>query len=186
MIREMRGLMGESAHIAYDEWNCWYAWHRASNVLDGLFAAKMLHMFMYESQISDVPICCYFQPVGEGAIEVAPTESRLTAIGQVFAILKDHAGGKLCQMEHVEEFGGAATLKDGILTVTLINTDLEASKPIVLNVNGKVCCAEVLESESVLPYTYFAKRELETISENGMLKAVLPPHSVAKICMTVV
>ena len=182
----MRGLMGECAHIAYDEWNCWYAWHRASNVLDGIFVAKMLHMFMYESPISDVPICCYFQPVGEGAIEVAPTESRLTAIGQVFAMLKDHKGGNLCQLENVEEFNGAATIKDGILTVTLINTDLYDAKSIAINVEGKVCSAEVMESESVLPYTYFTKRELETTAENGMLKAQLPPHSIAKICVAVV
>ena len=54
-----------------------------------------------------------------------------------------------------------------------------------VKVEGKVCSAEVLESESVLPYTYFTKRELEATYENGMLKAVLPPHSVAKICVVV-
>lgn len=186
MIREMRGLMGDSAHIAYDEWNCWYAWHRASNVLDGIFAAKMLHMFMYESQTSDVPICCYFQPVGEGAIEVDPTESRLTAIGQVFTMLKEHKGGNLCQMVSMGEFNSAATIKDEILTVTLINTDLYDAKPAVINIEGIVCSAEILESESVLPYTYFTKRDLATTSENGLLKVVLPPHSVAKICVAVV
>jgi hypothetical protein len=155
-------------------------------VLDGIFAAKMLHMFMYESQTSDVPICCYFQPVGEGAIEVDPTESRLTAIGQVFALLKDHMGGNLCQMVSSGEFDGAATIKDGILNITLINTNLYDSQQVAIKVEGKVCSAEVLESESVLPYTYFTKRDLATTFENGLLKAVLPPHSVAKICVVVV
>lgn len=183
LIQEMRSMLDEGIHISFDEWNCWYAWYRSSCVTDGIFASKMLHMFLYESVRSDVPVCCYFQPVGEGAIEVTPTESRLTAIGQVFSLLKDHKGGKLCPIENVEEFGGAATIREGILTITLVNEDLYETKPVAINISGTVCSAEVLTSENLIPHTYFTKCGLETIIENGILQTVLPPHSVAKICV---
>ncbi|MBQ8519421.1 MAG: hypothetical protein IJ455_07480, partial [Agathobacter sp.] len=185
VIKQMRECLGNGIHISFDEWNCWYAWYRPSSAAEGIYAAKMLHMLMHESERLDVPVCCYFQPVGEGAIEIGPNESLLTGIGQSFSFLKSHRGGLLCRIDSMNEFEAAATVKEGILTVTLINTDLNNSKVFMLNKCGQIMSAEVLSSEGLLPHSRFEKMDLTVTSEKGMFKAELPAHSIAKITMKI-
>lgn len=184
-VRKMRECLGEGIHISFDEWNCWYTWYRPSSVAEGIYTAGMLHMLMYESGPSDMPVCCYFQPVGEGAIEITSYESSLTANGQVFSLMKAHIGGKLCRIGEIQDFEAAASIRDGILTVTLINTNLEDAKVFTMKAQGQVTAAELLSAENIMPHSRFTESALEVAVEDGELKAELPPHSVAKICMRV-
>ena len=77
--------------------------------MEGIFTAQMLHMFMHESEKQRMPMACYFEPVNEGAMQVHPDHTELTATGQAFALLSRHAGGKLCTVDGVEDFGKQGT-----------------------------------------------------------------------------
>jgi len=185
VIRKMRQCLGDGIHISFDEWNCWYTWYRPSNTAEGIYTAQMLHLLLQESLNSDMPVCCYFQPVGEGAIQVTPRESSLTANGQVFALMKAHQGGKLCRISDRETLSAAASIRENILTVTLVNTNLHADRSFTLGVAGKVICAEVLRAQSILPHSRFVTEALDTLDGGKIITANLPPHSVAKICIRI-
>ena len=184
-MEKTREYLGDNIHIAFDEWNCWYAWYRPGSVAQGIYTAEVLHLFLLESERLDIPVCCYFQPVGEGAIEVDPYQCSMTASGQVFSFLKAHKDGSLCRLDHVNDYEAAATIHNGVLTVTLINMDLDENQVFSMNLCGTPISAKVLQSDSVLPHSRFTENDLEIKVEGGMLTTELPPHSIAKICMKV-
>lgn len=184
LARWMRNSLNaacEGLHISFDEWNFWYAWYRPSCVGEGIFAAKMLHMLLRISPELDIPYCCYFQPVGEGAILIDGDGARLTANGQMFAMMKAHCGGELCALEGADGYSAAATVKDGALTLTLINDSYDEEREFRFNLPGKDPVGELYASEEVTPYSFFTCRPLSVVCEDGCAKTVLPPHSAAKI-----
>jgi len=79
--------------ISFDEWNAWFAWFRVPSPGEGSFAGIMLNNACRFSRAFDMPLCCYFQPVNEGAIDVGCFESELTNIGLIFELFKRHRGG---------------------------------------------------------------------------------------------
>lgn len=180
-MRESLDATGKRMHISFDEWNQWFSWYRPSCVSEAMFCARMLHVFMMESNDLDMPMVCYFQPVGEGAIAITPTDSRLTANGQVFAMMKDHCGGALCRIDGDDDYRAVATVKDGVLTVTLVNTEYSEERAFRFNARGKVISSRLLSSEDVRPNTFFAESPLEVIMKRGAAEVILPPHSVAGI-----
>lgn len=137
--------------------------------------------YINESAALDIPIVCYFQPVGEGAILVTPEGSRLTAIGQVFTLMKAHQDGQVCQVGDNGDYSTAATLKDGVLTVTLVNSSYDTDREFTFNLKGKVLEAVLQHSDDVTPHSFFEESRLEVASRGKSLRAVLPPHSVALI-----
>jgi len=180
-MRECLDRTGIKLHISFDEWNQWYSWYRPSCVSEGIFTAKFIHGIMNLSTPLDIPVCCYFQPVGEGAIMITPTTSRLSANGQVFEMMKTHKNGKLCRISGSDKYLAAATLKGKILTVTLINDSYDRTENLELPIKGKLRNARVLSSDDVRPYTYFSESELNVISGKKSFKVSLPPHSVAAL-----
>ncbi len=178
-MRKSLDATGEKLHISFDEWNQWYSWYRPSCVTEGIYAARIMHFLLNKSNELDMPIVCYFQPVGEGAILIEPNNSRLTANGQVFAMMKAHQDGKLCKVVENEDFSTAATLKDGVLTVTLINSSYDAEREFDFALKGKLLDAKLLSSEEVTPYSYFSESALDVKKTKKQLIATLPPHSVA-------
>ena len=195
--RNMRACLdrqekGKTLLISFDEWNFWYAWYRPSCVGEGIFTAKTLHMLLEESAPLAMPFCCYFQPIGEGAILIELDSARLTANGQVFSLLKDHRGGALCplapcgaaQAARADDGEILATVKDGVLTVTLVNDAYDEPRGFRLGgCAGEVTDAVLLSSDEVTPHSYFTASPLEvtSTSDGSGLCAVLPPHSVGKI-----
>lgn len=173
---------GEKLHISFDEWNFWYAWNRPSCVGEGIFAAKMLHMLLKASGELDMPVCCYFQPVGEGAILITPTDASLTANGQMFTMMKAHCGGRLCPANS-EDGAAFATVRNGVLTLTLINDSYDEEKLFRFGGCGAVSEASLYSSGDVTPYTRFEISQPAVKQDNGQVKCVLPPHSVAKLVM---
>ena len=184
LAKRMRASLDRAAgglHISFDEWNFWYAWYRPSCVGEGIFAAKMLHMLLKESVELDMPVCCYFQPVGEGAILIDDDGARLTANGQMFAMMRAHGGGELCAIRGADEYSAAATVKDGILTLTLVNDRYDEEREFRFNLPGADVRGELWASEEVTPYTDFTRMPLAVSVEGGEASLVLPPHSAAKV-----
>jgi len=167
---------GKNLHISFDEWNQWYAWYRPSSVSEGIFTAKVLHMFLQESNALDIPFCCYFQPIGEGAIIIEPEKSFLTANGQVFSVMKEHKGGLLC---NTDNRSAVATVKDNVLTLTLINDSFDTPQSTTIPLKGKLISALQYTSDNVLPYSRFDESELQVEYRHGKFTATIQPHSIA-------
>ena len=184
-IRELRRQLGNGVHISFDEWNCWAAWYRPSSAVDGLYAVRMLHMLLKESSVSDVPVCCYFEPIGEGAIEITPDGASLTAIGQVFEMMKAHKGAQLCTLDNDEEFEAVVSIKNGILTATILNTDLYQPKTLAIKKIGEVVESKALVCDTLLPHSHLKEESLKTDAEDDILAIVLPPLSAGLIRMRI-
>ena len=178
-MRSSLDKTGKQLHISFDEWNQWYSWYRPSCVSEGIFTARVIHFMLNESNAMDIPVFCYFQPVGEGAIIVTPTGSRLTANGQVFALMKAHQDGRVCRVSANDDLSTAATLKDGVLSITLINERYDEARPFSFALKGKVQEAVVYTSNDVLPFSTFSSSPLEVKADRKGIRTVLPPHSVA-------
>jgi len=188
LARDMRKLLdatGKKLHISFDEWNQWYAWYRPSCVGEGMFTAKMLHMFLRETNVLDMPIVSYFQPIGEGAILIKPTESRLTANGQMFALMKVHQDARLCEVTEDEDYSTVASLKGDTLSITLVNTQYERERTFDFTLKGKLVKGIVYASEDVSAHSYFHESPLPVEVRSGKVRVVLPSHSVALVQLKV-
>ena len=130
-------------------------------------------------------IVCYFQPIGEGAILISPGSSRLTANGQVFAMMKAHQDGAVCEISGNDDCSTAATLKDGVLTITLINSAYDTDREFRFAIKGKVMEARLLSSDDVAPHSFFTESGLEVKTGKKDFKTVLPPHSAAIVKLAI-
>ena len=178
-MRESLNATGKDLHISFDEWNQWYSWYRPSCVSEGIYAARTMHFYINESAALDIPIVCYFQPVGEGAILITPEGSRLTANGQMFAMMKAHQDGKVCNVTVDEDYTTAATFKDWMRTITLVNPNYDTDREFSFALKGKVLDATLYSSEDVTPHSFFEESPLEVKAGRKDIKTVLPPHSAA-------
>jgi alpha-N-arabinofuranosidase len=180
-MRNCLNKTGKQLYISFDEWNQWYAWYRPSCVTDGIFTARALHFILNESDSLGMPVVCYFQPVGEGAILIKGHESRLTANGQMFAMMKAHQDGRLCKVTGNEDLSTAASLKDDVLTITLINDKYADERTFQFPVKGKLAEAVLYYADDLTPGSYFTTSELPVTVSKKDIKTTLPPHSVAII-----
>ena len=178
-MRRSLDATGEKLHISFDEWNQWYSWFRPSSVAEGIFVARSLHFFMTRSNDLDMPIVCYFQPVAEGAIIITPKGCRLSANGQVYALMKAHQDGRLCKIGDNDDYSTVATRKDKELTITLINHSYDQPREFSFPLKGKVREAVLYSSEEVAPHSFFDSSPLEVTATRKNISTVLPPHSVA-------
>ncbi|MBP3269823.1 MAG: hypothetical protein J6L98_03995 [Bacteroidales bacterium] len=184
-MRQSLDATGKDLHISFDEWNQWYSWYRPSCVTEGIYAARTMHFYINESAALDIPIVCYFQPIGEGAILITPEGSRLTANGQMFAMMREHQDGKVCRVSGNDDYSTAASIKDGILTVSLINAAYDTDREFCFPLKGKILDAKLFSSEDVTPHSFFNESPLEVKTGRKDIKTVLPPHSVAIIKLAI-
>jgi alpha-N-arabinofuranosidase len=180
-MRKSLDATGKNLNISFDEWNQWYSWYRPPCIGEGIFTARVLHLFLNESNGLRMPVCCYFQPVNEGAILVGRTESRLTPNGQMFAMMKAHQDGKICHVDENEDLSTAATVHGDTLVITLINEKFDEERTFSFDIRGKVIEARVYEAEDVLPWSYFEEKTLEVTNQKKKIQATLPAHSAALI-----
>ena len=187
ILRRLHDMLPEKTFISYDEWNLWKTWCRNPSSMEGIFTAQMLHMFMHESEKQRMPMACYFEPVNEGAMQVHPDHTELTATGQAFALLSRHAGGKLCTVDGVEDFEVVATIDDHhVLTLTMLNLNWQEETTYSLNKCGTILENKVLQAENLLPGTPFTENPLMIHVKDDIIKAKLPPRSVACISISLV
>ena len=97
---DARRPKGRPIGIAYDEWNMWYAWNRRPLAVDAVYAAGFLHMLCRSAGPLGITMAAFFEPVNEGAILVGPAGSELSTMGEVFALLKAHQGGRLMDVPY--------------------------------------------------------------------------------------
>lgn len=183
-MRQTLDATGTKLHISYDEWNQWFTWYRPSCVSEGIYTARVLHFLLNESNALDMPVACYFQPVGEGAIIIKGRSCRLTANGQMFAMMKAHQDGRLCRVTDNDDLSTAATVKDGVLTVTLINAVFDKERTFSFPLRGMArqpMEAVLYSSDDVSPHSYFTESPLSVTTGKKTLTATLPPHSAAMV-----
>jgi alpha-N-arabinofuranosidase len=182
-------LPGNSISISFDEWNVWYAWYRDTGVNEGLHTAGMLNMFIREAQRLNMCIGCFFEPVNEGAIAVAPDRAWLTASGQAFALFGAHYGNAGLPLEGAGDDVDAAASLDasrGRVIVTLVNKDPSAAHDVAVTLEGASAGAYaggvLLSAESFLPGSTFTQTRLHvTPAGKGAWTVHLPALGVAKL-----
>ena len=179
-IRTMREQLGDSPlKISFDEWNAWYAWYRPGSVSEGMFVASFMNMLFCNADQYGVGMACHFESVNEGSIMVYPDRAKLAPAGQVFSIMKHHAGGMVCALRP----DVVATCKDAELTCTLMNRSFDKDKKFYLEACGALVSAELYASEDVVPGSEFTVGQLPvTVTDSG-LEVILPPHSIAQLRM---
>lgn len=176
-LSRTRSRIGDNFPIFYDEWNCWYSWYRQSSVTEGLFIAEVLHYFLKNSNLMNMPVSCYFEAINEGCIIVEPDKAYLTANGQMFGLMSNHVGGKIC----LSSEQSVASVKDDILTITLINREYDEDKEFRIDVCGEMLNAKLYYSEDVLPGSVFNITALSAQKTEQGFIAKLPKHSAAII-----
>ncbi|WP_302418673.1 hypothetical protein [Blautia marasmi] len=180
LVHKMRSeLNDDTLRISFDEWNVWYGWYRPKSVNDGIFTAAMLHMLMEEANPSGIYMACHFEAVNEGAIRVEWDKSFLTPSGQMFSVMKNHIGGKLCFAVR----DAVATEKNNVLTITLINRSYDGTKKFKIPKYGETMVSSLYSSENVLPYSDFAVKNVELQLMGDSYEVLLPRHSVMLIQM---
>ncbi|MBO4355963.1 MAG: helix-turn-helix domain-containing protein [Clostridia bacterium] len=182
VIRVLRRQMDNApVFISFDEWNAWYSWYRSGSVSEGVFAATFRNMLFRNADKYGVLIACHFESVNEGAIKVFPDRAELSPVGQVFSIMKDHAGGIICAlMPDV-----TATRKESVVTVTLLNRSFSDSKKFTLHNVGNIISSDLYSSADVVPGTVFEKSHLDVSALEDSAAVVLPAHSIADIRFSV-
>lgn len=183
VLYRLRENLPWDIRISWDEWNVWAAWFRKSCTIEGMHTAVMLHTLLTECDKMGVSYACYFQPIGEGAIDVYPDRAELSANGQVFALLKAHKGGKLCSVLCADEKEALATEKNGVVTVSVINAHFDSAQEYLLDGCGKVLRAKCLVAGDLLPGSRFTEEDACMQAGDGMVSLTLPPRSLCLVQM---
>lgn len=173
-IRQNRADLPMEVEISMDEWNVWYAWYRPSSVMDGVFAARTLHMLMSEAKDCRIAQACHFEAVNEGLLCAPVQGAYLTAQGQVFRVMKDHIGGQIC-MKGLDAF---ATRRDGVITLTAVNPSFDRAERLHVRHEGEVLSAVLYHSDGVIPPSFFTQEEACVELEEQGSAIELPPHSL--------
>lgn len=183
-LQAQRSSTPDNIHISYDEWNTWAEWFRSSNAIQGMYTANMLHMLVYECHKLDVPIVCYFQPVGEGAIDVFPDRAEFSAGGQVFSLLKVHSGAKICRIDGACGYETVASVNHDILSISLINSDYDNSTIFSFNRCGSIQSSKMLVASDLMPNSRMEERELPIEMTSDIVRVELPPRTVGLLRFT--
>jgi alpha-N-arabinofuranosidase len=187
---------GRHIGIALDEWNVWHNWFTRpaenpwyESVTEAVWAAGMIHMMCREAEPLGLTLGAFFQPVNEGAIAVEPFSARLTPLGQVFALLSVHQGGRMLQARESRP-GSSLDLccslsKDGgNLHLTIINRDpyrqhraeLAFTAPTLA---GAAAPFRLYTAPRLTPWATFEERtELLEVNRAGRVQVTLPRYSV--------
>lgn len=187
LIKMLRESLNNNLKISFDEWNVWYAWFRPSSVIEGIFAAIMLHMLINESNNYSVPICCYFQAINEGLITVTNDGSILTAAGQVFELMKAHQDGLTIHTD-IKNNGteidpeAVFTCHGNEVVLTVVNRSITEKRSYIFTRSASAVSEHLLlSSEDICPYSQFTESELTYIKNGDTYHFTLPPHSVARM-----
>lgn len=173
LAHQHRDQLSDDLKISFDEWNVWYAWYRPSSVTDGVYHALALHMLIAEAESCGIELACHFEAINEGLIEVHPDWAELTAQGQMFKLMKNHAGGKL---RYTAPEAVMTENDDGMMTATVVNAALYDWKNVAFDVCGKCVEAKLYSSDSILPPSYFSETDVLDQIQNNSVR--IPPHSV--------
>jgi hypothetical protein len=173
---------------SFDEWNVWYAWYRKPGVAEGIYTARMLNMFCRETYAQNMPVCCYFEPVNEGALLVHPWETALTANGQVFSAFRAHHTGLGVEVDcDTLPYPTPRPLwiQNQYAACDAVNADAREEREFCVALRPaaqakQVSCA-LWQGAGLLPGTRFGKKDLPVRVSGGELFLTLPQHSLAVV-----
>ena len=120
-------------------------------------------------------------PGGNFAGEYRWKDGLLTANGQVFSLLKAHQGGLRCPVIDNDDYAVTATVRDGILTISLINDSYDEPRSFGFSLKGTLLDSVLLTSDDVRPHSFFKEAPLDVQATRKRVSTTLPPHSVALI-----
>jgi alpha-N-arabinofuranosidase len=188
---------GKRIPIAFDEWNLWHNWftrHEESpwhvGPIDAAFAAAQLHMFCQQAGPLDLASAAMFQPVNEGLIRVKPFTAELTAMGQAFALLRAHGGGRLLKTDPPRDARAvdacASLSADGKhVVLSLLNRAADQPREVTVSLEGRRpagAVATILSVERLEPDALLSRRSEEpAIDERGRINLRLPPFGIALV-----
>jgi alpha-N-arabinofuranosidase len=206
-LREMRQAIDQSSPgkkripIAFDEWNLWHNWFTRHyeaqwhvGPIDAAFAAAQLHMFCEEAQSLNMASAAMFQPVNEGLIQVQPFSAELTAMGQAFALLRAHQGGRLLKTDPPRDARAvdacASLSADGKRVVlTLLNRAGDQQRPVAVSLKqGQAAraVATILSVKELQPDAVMSRCvENVTIDNQGRMSLQLPRFGIALVDITI-
>ena len=202
-LREMRRAIdssspaGKRIPMAFDEWNLWHDWftrhYQAEwhiGPIDAAFAAAQLHMFCAEAQSLDMVAAAMFQPVNEGLIQVKPFSADLTAMGQAFALVRAHQGGRLLKTDPPRDARAvdscASLSADGKRVVlTLVNRAGDEPRSVTVTITrGKMASAvATILSVDELQVDALMRRRTENIAVENQerIRLSLPRFGIALV-----
>ena len=205
-LQEMRRAIDQSnpgrkpIPIAFDEWNLWHNWFTRHyeaqwhvGPIDAVFAAAQLHMFCAEAESLNMASAAMFQPVNEGLIQVQPFSADLTAMGQVFALLRAHGGGRLLKTDPPRDacpVDACASLSaDGKRVVlTLFNRRGDAEQPLAVSLRqGRAAkaVATILAVKELQPDGVMSRRvEAVALDKHGRVNLLLPRFGITLLDIT--
>jgi alpha-N-arabinofuranosidase len=195
--------------ITLDEWGTWFreasterGLLQQSTMLDAVFAAASFNMFHRHAE--DLAMTNMAQTVNVLQALVLTEGPRIcrTPTYWIYEMYMPHRGGQTVPVEvrgpsltlesgqTVPLVSASATVKEGALTLSLVNTDLNEPCTITAAVGAtRVIGARVLTHDNVRAHNtpdepdVVTPGTLATTLEDGMLKVTLPGHSVAVVVM---
>ena len=184
-LRAFRSRLPGNIGISYDEWNLWYMWFRREAIVEGLYAAKMLTVFMRNWEDVGLTYVCYFQPINEQAICASPFESHLTSLGEAMRLWKGHVGGTPSAIPDLPENAFATDALDGSRYVTFYN--FSTVKPCAFRIptggRGKIVAEEMLVPNGLETGCRLAPASGTGKIVDGFYELTLAPASLASVRM---
>ena len=176
-LRAFRLRLPRKIGISYDEWNLWYSWYRREAIVEGLYAAKMLHGFMRNWEDAGLSYVCYFQPINEQSICVSPFESHLTSIGEAMRIWKGHVGGVPAAGAALPEGAFATDHPDGTRYATFYNFSTAEKRAIRIPAGGRreIAAAERLVPDGLCTGSRYAREPGGASLDGDTCEVVLEP-----------
>lgn len=188
---DARRPKGRPIGIAYDEWNMWYAWNRRPLAVDAVYAAGFLHMLCRSAKPLGITMAAFFEPVNEGAILVGPADSELSTMGEVFALLKVHQGGRLLDVPYSPEgdVDALATASpDGTtIHVTLVNRRPDRAARVTLDLGGRARAVDgqlvqLAPADAMSPAVRLVRQTRRVgATKNGQAVLDLPAFSISRM-----
>lgn len=195
--------------LIVDEWGCWYEVEEGTNpgflyqqntMRDAIMAAFSLNIFNAYSKRVKMANLAQAVNVLQALILTEGEKMVLTPTYHVFDLFKGHQGGELVYSscddirtsgeKDLPMISKSASVKDGVLTITLSNCSLDEDAEIACSIagfDGKNAQAEILTSASVRDFNDFDCPEKvvikphEITSENGGFKVLMPACSVVTV-----
>ncbi|MGN0637281.1 MAG: alpha-N-arabinofuranosidase [Huintestinicola sp.] len=194
--------------LIVDEWGCWYDveegtdpgfLYQQNTMRDAIVAACNLNIFNRHSRRVTMANLAQAVNVLQALILTEGEKMIKTPTYHVFDLFKEHQDGELVYCFSTNEYAGdkekipllssSASVKDGVMTLTLANCSLEDSAEVSCDIRGfegSEASARILSGE-VHSYNDFDAPERVTPAaypvklENGVLTAELPACSVVSV-----
>ena len=194
--------------LIVDEWGCWYDVEKGTNpgflyqqntMRDAIVAALSLNIFNRHSKRVIMANLAQVVNVLQAIILTEGEKMIKTPTYHVFDLYKEHQDGdavycyceneNLCDGKNAPMLSSSASVKNGVLTITVANCSISEEAEIVCdlcNFGGTQAAARILTND-VHAHNDFDAPDTVKIApfdlclENGKLTAKLPPCSVVEI-----